>query len=60
MCWGKAGLQDNLYTLACRRRRSKLLQTSINTILISRHSTLSEITVTERKYICDKKLVQEK
>jgi hypothetical protein len=56
----KAGFWDNLYTLACRRRRSKLLQTSNNTILTCRHSTSSEITVTERKYIRDKKLVQEK
>jgi hypothetical protein len=60
MCWGKVGLQDNLYTVACRGRRSKLLQTRINTILISRHSTLSEITVTKRKYTRDKKLAQEK
>jgi hypothetical protein len=61
VCWGETGFYDNLYTLACRRRRYKLLQTSIDTILISGNSTLSKITVTEKKkHTSDRKLAQEK
>jgi hypothetical protein len=53
---GKARLQDSLYTIACRRRIYKLLQTRINTIFIDRHSTLFEITIIEIIYIRDKKV----
>jgi hypothetical protein len=60
LCVGEGWVLGNLYTLACRQRISKLLQTRNNTILSSKHSTSSEIIVIERKYISDKKLVQEK
>jgi hypothetical protein len=60
MCFGRKVGFSITFTLACKQRIYKQLQTNINTILISAHSSSFEITVTEKKHTCDKKLVQKK